>query len=154
MRLHIARFHSGNAPLRALLAALAAGPLMLGSASAGQLTYTPVNPSFGGNPLNGSYMLQSAQAQKRYQMPMDGLDLPDAMVLAQTDQGIVFQKKDANGNTHYYWFNTTTGVATEINLGDVPGITTTGLTSTQQSLGSVTAQSVLSGGKLDSGSIE
>lgn len=28
-----------------------------------QLTYTPVNPAFGGNPLNGSYLLQNASAQ-------------------------------------------------------------------------------------------
>lgn len=32
------------------------------SASAGQLTYTPVNPSFGGNPLNGTYELGLATA--------------------------------------------------------------------------------------------
>jgi curli production assembly/transport component CsgF len=33
------------------------------SASASQLTYTPVNPTFGGNPLNGSYLLSTAQGQ-------------------------------------------------------------------------------------------
>jgi curli production assembly/transport component CsgF len=32
-------------------------------ASASQLTYTPVNPTFGGNPLNGSYLLSTAQSQ-------------------------------------------------------------------------------------------
>ena len=32
-------------------------------ASASQLTYTPVNPTFGGNPLNGSYLLSTAQGQ-------------------------------------------------------------------------------------------
>ncbi|MCL1039300.1 curli assembly protein CsgF [Shewanella submarina] len=31
--------------------------------SATQLTYTPVNPAFGGNPLNGSYLMQNASAQ-------------------------------------------------------------------------------------------
>jgi curli production assembly/transport component CsgF len=33
------------------------------SAAASQLTYTPVNPTFGGNPLNGSYLLSTAQGQ-------------------------------------------------------------------------------------------
>lgn len=33
------------------------------SSTAAELVYTPVNPSFGGNPLNGSYLLNNAQAQ-------------------------------------------------------------------------------------------
>jgi curli production assembly/transport component CsgF len=32
-------------------------------ASASQLVYTPTNPTFGGNPLNGTFLLQQAQAQ-------------------------------------------------------------------------------------------
>ncbi len=32
-------------------------------ASATELVYTPVNPSFGGNPLNGAYLLGNAQSQ-------------------------------------------------------------------------------------------
>lgn len=46
--------------MRASLAglALAACPL----AGASPLIYTPVNPTFGGNPLNGSYLLNEAQA--------------------------------------------------------------------------------------------
>lgn len=34
-----------------------------GTGYATELIYTPVNPAFGGNPLNGSYLLGSAQAQ-------------------------------------------------------------------------------------------
>jgi curli production assembly/transport component CsgF len=34
-----------------------------GSACASQLTYAPVNPTFGGNPLNGTFLLNSGQAQ-------------------------------------------------------------------------------------------
>lgn len=40
--------------------------LLLGgtySTSAGELIYTPTNPSFGGNSLNGNYLLGKAQAQ-------------------------------------------------------------------------------------------
>lgn len=31
-----------------------------------QLVYTPINPSFGGSPLNGSWMLSQAQAQNGF----------------------------------------------------------------------------------------
>jgi curli production assembly/transport component CsgF len=34
-----------------------------GSAQATELIYTPVNPSFGGSALNGSFLLNKAQAQ-------------------------------------------------------------------------------------------
>ncbi len=40
--------------------------LVIGSLSISQATelvYTPVNPSFGGNPLNGSWLLNNAQSQ-------------------------------------------------------------------------------------------
>lgn len=55
--------------------ALVVGALLGGStvASATELVYTPVNPSFGGNPINGSYLLGNAQAQNDYDDP----DTPD-----------------------------------------------------------------------------
>lgn len=36
---------------------------MTASAVAGQLVYQPTNPTFGGNPLNGSFLLSTAQTQ-------------------------------------------------------------------------------------------
>lgn len=39
---------------------------VIGSAQAGTLVYTPTNPTFGGNPLNGSYLFNSAQAQNQF----------------------------------------------------------------------------------------
>ncbi len=33
---------------------------------ASELVYTPVNPNFGGSPLNGSHLLNSANAQNTY----------------------------------------------------------------------------------------
>lgn len=33
---------------------------------ASELVYTPVNPSFGGSPLNGSFLLNKAQAQNKH----------------------------------------------------------------------------------------
>lgn len=49
------------------LALIGAALLMvMGSAQAGTLVYTPTNPTFGGNPLNGSYLLGLAQAQNQF----------------------------------------------------------------------------------------
>lgn len=45
-----------------------------------ELVYTPVNPSFGGNPLNGTWLLNNAQAQNDYDDP----DLKDRTTLAGT----------------------------------------------------------------------
>jgi curli production assembly/transport component CsgF len=53
----------------ALLAATAA-TAAASVVHAGELVYTPVNPSFGGNPLNGSYLLGSAQAQNHFKEPL------------------------------------------------------------------------------------
>ncbi|GAB2906596.1 curli assembly protein CsgF [Paralcaligenes ginsengisoli] len=43
--------------------------LLAGSASATELVYTPVNPSFGGNPLNGPALLATAQATNNHTDP-------------------------------------------------------------------------------------
>lgn len=37
-----------------------------GAAQAGTLVYTPTNPTFGGNPLNGSYLFNNAQVQNQF----------------------------------------------------------------------------------------
>lgn len=42
-------------------------------ALATELVYAPVNPSFGGNPFNGSVLLSSAQAQSKYKEPESAL---------------------------------------------------------------------------------
>ncbi|WP_293764560.1 curli assembly protein CsgF [uncultured Aquitalea sp.] len=48
---------------------MAMAMLAAGSASAASLVYTPVNPAFGGSPLNGSWLLNEAQAQNTYKDP-------------------------------------------------------------------------------------
>ncbi|MCO1335617.1 curli assembly protein CsgF [Microbulbifer sp. OS29] len=40
-----------------------------------ELIYQPVNPNFGGNPLNGTYLLQNAQSQDTHEDP----DKPDSL---------------------------------------------------------------------------
>ncbi len=51
------------------LSVLMAAALIAGSTNAGSLVYTPVNPSFGGSPLNGSVQLNNAESQNNYQDP-------------------------------------------------------------------------------------
>ena len=38
-------------------------PLIMNVAQSTELVYTPINPSFGGSALNGSYLLNNANAQ-------------------------------------------------------------------------------------------
>lgn len=64
-----------NSPRFATRMALVCALGMAGATGAGatELVYTPVNPSFGGSPLNGSWLLGSAQAQNDHKDP-DALD--------------------------------------------------------------------------------
>lgn len=50
-----------------MLAALVLGQ----TAHADELVYTPINPSFGGNPFNSSHLLGIANAQNDYEAPRD-----------------------------------------------------------------------------------
>lgn len=49
------------------------------TAEASQLTYKPVNPSFGGDPLNGNWLLSQASAQGEGTSDSPGftIDFPD-----------------------------------------------------------------------------
>lgn len=40
--------------------------VIVGQVAATELVYTPINPSFGGNPLNGSLLMGKAQAQNKH----------------------------------------------------------------------------------------
>lgn len=48
------------------LSILAATIAYASSAGATQLVYEPINPSFGGNPMNGTFLLQKAQSQNAH----------------------------------------------------------------------------------------
>lgn len=52
---------------------LLAGLVLSAGVSATELVYTPVNPSFGGSPLNGAWLLGNAQAQNDTKDP-DAID--------------------------------------------------------------------------------
>lgn len=43
--------------------------LSSGTARASELVYTPINPSFGGNPFNSAHLLGIATAQSKYKDP-------------------------------------------------------------------------------------
>jgi curli production assembly/transport component CsgF len=51
------------------IASIAAALLLSAAAHATEIVYTPVNPSFGGNPLNGTVLMNSANAQNEYTDP-------------------------------------------------------------------------------------
>ncbi|MDP2713366.1 curli assembly protein CsgF [Rheinheimera sp.] len=53
------------------------GLLCCSTAYATELVYTPINPSFGGNPLNGNFLLQKAQSQNDHSADQDGLSFVD-----------------------------------------------------------------------------
>lgn len=53
--------------------------LLAGSVHASEMVYTPINPSFGGNPLNGTILLNEAQAQNHYQDPSPVISQQDAL---------------------------------------------------------------------------
>ncbi|AHY42183.1 curli production assembly protein CsgF [Stutzerimonas decontaminans] len=58
---------------RKALGTLLGSLLLSAGASATELVYTPINPSFGGSPLNGAWLLGNAQAQNNKKDP-DALD--------------------------------------------------------------------------------
>ncbi|MGM0429684.1 MAG: curli assembly protein CsgF [Pseudomonadota bacterium] len=47
------------------------------SVAATEIVYQPINPSFGGNPMNGSFLLQKAQSQNAHTAPDEGRSFVD-----------------------------------------------------------------------------
>lgn len=62
-----------NRPQQKITGVLLAGLLLSSGVGATELVYTPVNPSFGGSPLNGAWLLGNAQAQNDKKDP-DAID--------------------------------------------------------------------------------
>lgn len=55
--------------MKSLACVIAVVALLNLPAQATEIVYTPVNPSFGGNPLNGAMLLNSANAQNEFTDP-------------------------------------------------------------------------------------
>jgi curli production assembly/transport component CsgF len=68
------------------LAGLAVGILLSGAASATEQVYRPVSPTFGGNPLNGNFLLSTAQAQGKG--TKSGQQSPDLSGLTNALSGV------------------------------------------------------------------
>lgn len=71
---------------RTLAALIGAGTLFTFSASAQDLVYEPVNPSFGGNPFNSSHLLGIANAQ-------DDTEDPDSRFGEDSTQADLFVRQ-------------------------------------------------------------
>lgn len=65
---------SGENILKVTIAAHAILCIVAGGAQATELIYTPVNPAFGGNPLNSSTLLNAANAQNKHKDPAEALN--------------------------------------------------------------------------------
>ncbi|MBU0583133.1 MAG: curli assembly protein CsgF [Alphaproteobacteria bacterium] len=60
--------------------------MLAGSAAASELVYQPTNPSFGGDPLNGNWLLSQATAQTEGGgSPGFSIDFPDFGGIPQPD---------------------------------------------------------------------
>lgn len=79
--------HSYTRAVRAMSAAwlaLAALALPLGNKAAAQdIVYTPVNPSFGGNPFNSNHLLGVANAQNDFTNPASSSSSSQADIFAR-----------------------------------------------------------------------
>lgn len=91
---HIPRHPGALAALAATLC------LAAGSASASQLIYTPIDPSFGGNPLNGTFLIGIAnqEAQENAPNPLDSLSGLDFTSLSNSLNGLDKDINKLNGN--------------------------------------------------------
>ena len=71
--------------MRICIAAIvgAAFAITAGAASAQQLIYTPINPAFGGNPLNSSQLEADATAQDPFKAKPSSQNLTQAQLFAQ-----------------------------------------------------------------------
>lgn len=75
--------------------------------AATELVYTPINPSFGGNPLNGSFLLGKAQSQNTHKAPAtrktyaetfeESLQRAYLNKLVREITGLAFGEEDENG---------------------------------------------------------
>ncbi|NQZ24752.1 MAG: curli production assembly protein CsgF [Colwellia sp.] len=55
--------------MKKLILALVISISVSGYASGSELVYKPINPSFGGSPLNGNFLLGKAQGQNKHKAP-------------------------------------------------------------------------------------
>jgi curli production assembly/transport component CsgF len=113
--------------------------LLTAPASATEMVYQPTNPSFGGNPMNGAVLLNSANAQNKHTAPSNysGGYTPQtalqafnsrlqALIMDRLASSVTSSLFDANGNFQPGTIDTTNFTITIVDLGGgVMRITTT-----------------------------
>ncbi|WDT85438.1 curli assembly protein CsgF [Alteromonas sp. 009811495] len=89
---------------------LVGGIVLSLTTSATELVYEPINPSFGGNPLNGSFLLSKANSQNAHSAPFNERSYDERLqeslerayinriVREITDLAFGEQELDENGN--------------------------------------------------------
>jgi len=113
--------------------------LLASSAGASELIYTPVNPNFGGSPLNGSYLLGTAQANNHFQATTPQLSQLDQFnktlqqtILSRIASSISSSIVDSKGNLIPGELDTQNFTISIVDLGNgVLKITTTDKTTGQ-----------------------
>lgn len=118
------------------------------SAAAGPLVYTPVNPSFGGNPLNGPNLMNAANAQNEFKDPnaqsllgrtQSQLDLFNqrlqSLILDRIASSLTSSLFDANGNLQPGTVETSTFLINIVDQGNGTLLVTT----TDKTTGSTTS---------------
>lgn len=78
---------------------IAGAATLASSAFASQLTYTPTNPTFGGNPLNGTFLLGTAQGQGYGAKSGQAAASPDLSGLTNALSGLSSTGSTANPTT-------------------------------------------------------
>lgn len=71
-----------------MIAAVSWTLLCAEAAQASELVYTPINPSFGGNPLNGPTLLNEAQVQNHFKEPTTASPLSQQSALQQFNSAL------------------------------------------------------------------
>jgi len=88
------------------MAMILAVTLWVSQSSAGEITYQPVNPNFGGNPFNAAPLLNNASAQNDFSQPaqsrrdsgQDFKERLDRAILSSLSRALTANIVDANGN--------------------------------------------------------
>jgi curli production assembly/transport component CsgF len=115
--------------------------LLASAASATEIVYTPINPSFGGNPLNGPVLLNGANAVNHYKDPSFGNAFStfaapssltlfnqqlQSLILSRIASSITGSVFDPNGNLKPGTIETSSFIINIVDLGNnVLKITTT-----------------------------
>lgn len=124
---------------RRLLAAVL-GVSVAGVASASALVYQPVNPAFGGNPLNASGLLNEANAQNDFRAPAatpaDRLDAfansLQSAILSRVSSAVIRSIVGGDGLLIPGRVETQDFIIDVVQSGDIVTVTTTDRTTGQQ----------------------